>query len=81
MAGVPGSFADHAQIDEPQTHRSDDVMFDRVIKLTTDSQFPRAPTRGAVFGDRRVEALALSDTEAGIAALRGAVTLPDTQTT
>lgn len=81
MPGAPGNFGDHAQIDEPQAHRADDVTLHRVIELVTGSRFLRAPARdGAVFGDRRSEAPAVSDAEARISALRGAVAVSEAQT-
>jgi hypothetical protein len=31
--GVPGDFGDHAQIDEPETHSTDVVVFDGVVQV------------------------------------------------
>ena len=33
VTGVPGDFGDHAQIDEPETHSTDVVVFDGVVQV------------------------------------------------
>ena len=68
MASVSCYVADHAQVDEPQVHPADQMVFGGVVQTVVRSDFPRLLTCGGVLGDYICEGFVVSDEEAAVAA-------------
>ena len=68
MASVSCYVADHAQVDEPQVHPADQMVFGGVVQTVVRSDFPRLLTCGGVLGDHICEGFFAGDEETAVAA-------------